>query len=98
MTVISFPFHSRFIRDFKQISWALYPEVKVDLVHKKINMGQDLLPWEHQRFSIGKMSAFTMSHFDTAFAPERNSVLDTKVDDQVVLRFVCLCFLFFQLY
>lgn len=76
----------RFIRDFKQIASALYPEVKVDMVHKKINMGQDLLPWEHQRFSIGKMSAFTMSHFGETFPAERNSVLDTKVDENVLLR------------
>ena len=56
------------------------------MVHKKINMGHETLPWEHQRFSIGRMSAFTMSHFPNAFSPERNSVLDTKVDDEVVLR------------
>jgi hypothetical protein len=61
---------SRFIRDFKQIASSLYPDLKVDMIHKKINMGQEMLPWEHQRFSIGKMSAFTMSHFDGAFNPE----------------------------
>ena len=38
-------------------------EVKVNLVHKKINLADDFLAWEHERYSIRRLTAMTASHF-----------------------------------
>lgn len=76
----------RFYADVKRLAAKLYPDLKVDMVHKKINLAQDLLSWEHERYSIQKHSAFTLSHFAGPNAPERNSLLDTEVDAAVMAR------------
>lgn len=35
---------------------------KVTLVHKKIRLSEDLLAWEHEKFSLHKVPAATVSH------------------------------------
>ena len=52
--------------------------VNVQMVHKKINLADDYLAWEHERFSIRRLPAFTVSHFNSHKAVQRNTVLDTR--------------------
>ena len=37
------------------------PDFHVNLVHKKIRLSEDLLAWEHERFSLKKLPAATLS-------------------------------------
>ena len=37
------------------------PNFHVNLVHKKIRLSEDLLAWEHERFSLKKLPAATLS-------------------------------------
>ena len=52
--------------------------VKFKLVHKKINLAEDYLAWEHERFSIRRLPAFTVSHIESYKSPMRNTILDTR--------------------
>lgn len=49
---------------------------KFELIHKKINLASDLLAWEHERFSLNKISAFTLSHFNSYKDTDRSSITD----------------------
>ena len=54
------------------------PDVEVSMKHKKINLADDVLAWEHEKYSIRRMPAFTLSHLDSHKSPERATILDTR--------------------
>lgn len=57
---------------------SFYPGVKFEMVHKKINLADDFLAWEHERFSIKRLPAFTISHFNSHKDPDRSTILDQR--------------------
>ena len=69
------------------VSNALYDE-PVEMVHKKINLADEKLAWEHERFSIRRLPAFTASSMSGPNDQERNTLLDTRksVDPQSLQR------------
>ena len=50
---------------------------KYELVHKKINLASEILAWEHERFSLNKIPAMTISHFQSHKDTDRASMTDT---------------------
>ncbi|KAJ8717663.1 hypothetical protein PYW07_005593 [Mythimna separata] len=48
----------------------------VTITHKKINLADELLAWQHERFSIRRMTAFTLSSLQSHKDPSRSTVLD----------------------
>jgi len=63
-------------------------ESELKIIHKKINLGSDMLAWEHERYSIRRLPAFTLSSLKSHKNNSRRSILDTieTLDTKIVYR------------
>lgn len=75
-----------FLKHLNSVSSKLYGTSAVEVVHKKINLADDSLAWEHERFSIRRLPAFTLSGQGRALTPEHSSMLDTQVDTKSLAK------------
>ncbi|XP_049892999.1 nicalin-1-like isoform X2 [Epinephelus moara] len=70
------PMHS-FIQQLEEVVSSRFPWVKVGLVHKKINLVESTVAWEHERYSLRRIPSFTLSHLEDPKSELRGSMLDT---------------------
>ncbi|KAI1905193.1 hypothetical protein AGOR_G00013610 [Albula goreensis] len=66
-----------FIQSLEQVVSSRFPWVKLGMVHKKINLGEATVAWEHERYSMRRIPGFTLSHLDDPRSEQRGSVMDT---------------------
>ncbi|XP_003745511.1 nicalin-1 [Galendromus occidentalis] len=52
----------------------------VPMVHKKINLAEEMRVWEHERFSLSKLPAFTLSSLANHNSRSRMSLFDQRID------------------
>jgi len=75
----------KFFNNLRTIASEGHPE-GVKLIHKKINLADDNLPWEHERFSIRRIPAFTLSMMSKPQALDRSSAFDTVVNEEIIAK------------
>lgn len=51
--------------------------MRLGLVHKKINLVESTVAWEHERYSLRRIPSFTLSHLEDPKSELRGSILDT---------------------
>nr|XP_046241283.1 nicalin-1-like [Scatophagus argus] len=70
------PIHS-FIQQLEEVVSSRFPWVTVGLIHKKINLVESTVAWEHERYSLRRIPSFTLSHVEDPKSELRGSILDT---------------------
>lgn len=65
-----------FYKELKAASDGLGHAGTVEGVHKKINLAEESLAWEHERYSIRRLPAATLSSLKSHEDPLRNTILD----------------------
>ncbi|XP_020288705.1 nicalin-1 [Pseudomyrmex gracilis] len=71
-----------FYKELKAVSQYLNIS-SVEGVHKKINLAEEILAWEHERYSIRRLPAATLSTLKSHEDPLRATILDVIKEGQV---------------
>lgn len=72
------------VQDLQEVMSEQFSNSKLNIVHKKVNLADEMLAWEHERFSLRRLPAGTISH--SSKPGQRGSIFDTKVDSKVLKR------------
>lgn len=75
---------SNFFKLLKQNA-ARYANITVEGVHKKINLADVQLAWEHERFSMKRMSAFTLSSLKSHKDPHRATIFERSPEQTLAI-------------
>lgn len=65
---------------------ALYGNKNITHVHKKINLADNFHKWAHERFSMKRVNAFTLSSLQSHADPLRSSIFSEHVVSSPVLE------------
>ncbi|CAG9766261.1 unnamed protein product [Ceutorhynchus assimilis] len=68
---------SMFYKNLKSVGED-HPSVSIEGVHKKINLAEDILAWEHERYSIRRLPGFTLSTVKSHKDSWRSTILDSR--------------------
>lgn len=71
-----------FCKELKAVSESLNA-TSVEGVHKKINLAEETLAWEHERYSIRRLPATTLSTLKSHEDPIRATILDVVQTGQI---------------
>ncbi|KAH8378242.1 hypothetical protein KR093_010325, partial [Drosophila rubida] len=74
---------SNFFKILKSVSAQFGGNLTVEGVHKKINLADSKLSWEHERFSMKRFPAFTLSSVKNPSSPLRTTMF--KEDESQIL-------------
>ncbi|KAF3690905.1 Nicalin-1 Nicastrin-like protein 1 Precursor [Channa argus] len=66
------------LKELEMVSTSETSYTSFSMVHKKINLADDMLAWEHERFGIRRLPAFTLSHLPSHRLAQRSSIMDVR--------------------